>query len=1036
MNFPDFCIQRPVFATMLVAAMLVFGIFSYGELGVDLFPKVDLPNIVIRTKFPGAGPEEVETQVTKIIEEAVNTISGIDELRSSSFEGLSQVVVVFKLFREPDSCAQDVRDRVGRVLGKLPQNVESPVIEKFDPDAAPVITVVVSASMPEQELTEFAKKRIKESIESVYGVGQINMVGGREREIHVSLDADRLKAQGITAGEVRAALMRQNVELPGGLIETGPTDVVLRVMGRIVKPEEFANIIVREVGGSLVYVRDVATVTDSQQELRTLARLDGQNAIALVVQKQSGTNTVEVIRSVKEKLESLKSQIPKHVKLMTVRDQSEFILASFHAVMEHLILGALLASFVVYLFLGNFRSTIIAGLAIPTSLISTFAVMRYFDFSLNQMSLLALTVAVGLVIDDAIVVLENIYRHLITRQKDPKAAASSGTAEIAPAVVATTLSLVVIFVPVAFMPGIIGRFFKQFGLTMAFAIMVSMFISFTLTPVLCSLLLRRPASGDGSVDVEHSGSWIDQLITRAYMWILTIAMRHRLAVVLLAVATGLSTLPLMKIVRKDFIPFDDQSEFLINTKGPEGDSIQTTARTMTEIEAELRKNKEVAHLLTTIGENAGSGVNEGQIYVGMTPLASRSVSQFDLMAKVRQFLNSRYPNLRSAVGVVPLLTGGGFKQNDLVMSFQGPDLEKLRQYALSIRDLLRGTPGVVDLDTSLSFGKPELKIELDRLRAASLGVDLFDVASTLRTFVGGDEEQLTRYKDLKRGEEYEVRVRLKSQFRDRVDVVANLPVRARDGLVKLSSVAEIREGSGPTQIDRYGRTRQVSIFANLQGIGLGDAQQRIDERLKTMAIDPAYSYGYIGRSKVMKEQQYGFMIAFSLSAIFMYLILGAQFESFLHPLTILLSLPLSIPFAVFSLIIMGERLHLYSTLGLFMLFGIVKKNAILQIDYTNTLRSRGIERYAAIMEANRTRLRPIMMTVMTLVAGMIPMALGTGPGSGSRGGMAIVIIGGQLLCLLITLLITPVAYSLFDDIAHSRLVRRLFRLKDPGDPAV
>lgn len=1017
MKLAEICVDRPVFATMLVSVLVVLGLFSYRDLGVDLFPKVDLPNIVITTRFPGAGPEEVESQVSKLIEEAVNTVSGIDELRSTSFEGISQVVVVFKLFRDPDVCAQDVRDRIGRILAKLPQGIDPPVIEKFDPDAAPVLTVLVGSPMPVKELTEFARKQIKEVLETVYGVGQINMVGGRIREIHVQVDADRLKAYGLTPGDVKSALVRQNVELPGGLIETGQRDLMLRTVGRVREVKDFEALVVREVGGTLVYLRDVAKVIDSQQEARTMARLNGQNAVALVVQKQSGTNTVEVVTAVKAKLKALAPIVPKDMVITTTRDQSMFILASFHAVMEHLILGGFLASLVVLLFLGDFRTTVMVALSIPTSIIATFFVMRYAGFSLNNMTLLALTLAVGLVIDDAIVVHENAFRHMEEFGKDRKTAAKDAASEMGLAVMATTFSLVIIFLPVAFMPGIVGRFLGSFGLTMAFAVLVSLLVSFTLTPMLVGQFLKLHGTGS-----SHD-SLINRSIESVYGALLRFAMWQRWVIVLIAFGCIMSTGPLMKRISKDFIPVDDQSEFLVTIRGKEGTSLPETSKVLEKIEKELRKRPDVEKVLATIGEQTGSGSNEGQIYVGLTGLEKRKLSQFEVMGQVRNFLNKEFPQLVTTVAIVPALSGGGFKQTDLQLTFQGPELAKLKTYSEEIRKLLQGTPGVVDLDTTLRFGKPEVRVEVDRPRAASLGVDLFDLASTLRTLVGGDEEQVTKFKDTKAGEEYEVRVRLEERFRSNPEQVANLPIRARDGTLTIGAIAAVREASGPTQIDRYGRQRQVSILANLQGIGLGDAQERVDERLRTMTFEPGYTYGYLGRSKTMREQNSGFGMAFVLSTIFVYMILAAQFESFIHPITILLSLPLCIPFGILSLLIFGERLHLWSTLGLFMLFGIVKKNAILQVDYTNTLREQGYDRYKAIMEANKTRLRPILMTTLTLIAGMIPMAFSHGPGSGSRRGMAIVVIGGQALCLLITLLVTPVAYSIFDDIANSRFAK-------------
>ncbi|MBI4862091.1 MAG: efflux RND transporter permease subunit [Candidatus Riflebacteria bacterium] len=1024
MKLADLCIQRPVFATMLVSALVVLGTFSYRELGVDLFPKIEFPYVVVTTRFPGAGPVEVESQVTKVIEEAVNTVSGIDELRSTSYESLSQVVIAFQLSRNAGACAQDVRDRLGRVQSKLPQGVEPPVIEKIDPDASPVLSVVVSAPVDPRELTEIARKQVKEPIESVLGVGQVSLVGGRLREIHVSLDADALRAHGLTPVDVKTALQRQNVEVPGGLVETGPTDLVVRTLGRVRTVEQFGDVVVREVAGALVRIRDVATVVDTRQEQRTLARLDGTAAVALLVQKQSGSNTVDVVRAVKARLQTLLPTLPKGATLTTIRDQSRFILASFHAVMEHLVLGAILASFVVLLFLKDARTTVMVALSIPTSIISTFSLMWLMGFTLNSMTLLALTLAVGLVIDDAIVVHENAFRHMEELGKPRRKAASDAAREIGLAVMATTFSLVVIFVPVAFIPGIIGRFLGSFGLTMAFSIMVSLFVSFTLTPMLCGHFLKvHQAKG------ESRHSWFDRLFEACYIWLLERSMNRRWVVVGLSLACVLATVPLFKRVGMDFVPADDQSEFSISVKLREGASLAQTSRVLAQVEESLRRQPTVEKLLATIGDQAGTGSNEGQIYVGMVDLARRKSSQSDLMRQTREILAQRFPDLITTVSPINAIGGGG-KHADLMLSLQGPDLEVLKKLSSEVVAKLRKTPGLVDVDSSQSAGKPELDIDVDRERAAALGLDVLDVASTIRTLVGGDEEQVTRFRDEVRGEEYEVRVRLQERFRNRPELVAQIPIRSREGLLPLGAVAQVRSGLGPTQIGRYNRQRQVMILANLQGLGLSEAQTAVERILADARIPSGYSAGFLGKGKNMGELVSGFVVAFLLSTVFMYMILAGQFESFVHPITILLSLPLCIPFGVLALVLAGERLNLWSMLGLFMLFGIVKKNAILQVDYTNALRETGMDRLKAILQANATRLRPILMTTLTLIAGMIPMALSTGPGAGSRRGMAIVVIGGQTLCLLITLLLTPVAYSLFDDLVNSRLLRRLRSMVD------
>jgi HAE1 family hydrophobic/amphiphilic exporter-1 len=1026
MKLADLCIERPVFATMLMCAVLVLGSFSYFLLGVDLFPKIDIPFVTVKTEFRGAGPEEVETQITKTVEEAISTISGIDELRSTSAEGFSVVVVSFEMNRDVDACAADVRDRVGRILGKLPQGVEAPVVERIDPDATAVLIVSVTSLRPIKELTEYAKKRLKEPLESVLGVGQIDLVGGREREIHIKLNADRLRAYELTPQDVKLALVRQNVEMPGGLVETGKQDLVLRAMGRIEKVEDFSRVVVREVGGAMIRIGDLATVVDAEQEQRSMARSSKGNAVALSIKKQSGSNTVAVIENIKAKLTQLASVAPKDIGIEIQHDQSEFILGSFHAVMEHLIFGALLASLVVFLFLGDLRSTLIAATAIPISIVGSFSLIYYMGFTLNQMSLLALALAVGLVIDDAIVVLENIFRHLDEEGSPPLEAASNGTREIGPAVMATTFSLVVIFVPVAFMPGIIGRFIKAFALPMVFAILTSLLVSFTFTPMLCSRFLRlRKEDHNSGLTRGYR-----RLIEAPYLGLLASSLRHRSVVVLVALICILSTVPLLKMTGKDFIPADDKCEFLISIKAAEGTPLSDTSLLLCKMQDEIQSWPGVRSSVAMIGADVGSASNKGTMFVGLKKVYEREMSQAQYIGKARKYLQKTFPDLNVAVSVVPDISAGGIKQTDLEISFQGGDMALLKRYSGEVLEFLKGVPGVVDLDTSLDLGKPEVRVRTDRARAASLGVDPYELASTLRTLIGGNEEQVTKYKDTTRGEEYEVRVRLAEEFRNNPENIANLPIRTRDGFVKLSSLATVSRDLGPTQIQRYARQRQVVVTGNLQGLGVGDIQNVINARFTPDKFEPGYSYTYLGRGKEMGKMINAFLVAFALAAIFVYMILASQFESFVHPITILLSLPLCIPFGILSLVLTREPLHLFSILGLFMLFGIVKKNAILQVDYTNTLRAAGMERLKAMMEANKTRLRPILMTTLTLIAGMIPMALGSGPGSGSRRAMAIVIIGGQALCLLITLLLTPVAYSLFDDLANSRFTARLKRFFD------
>ena len=1009
MKLAEVCVKRPVFATMLVMVFVVLGAFAYSKLGIDLYPKVDLPTVTVQTRLPGGSPEEIESQVTKPIEEAINTISNIDELRSTTLEGLSIVTVQFALDKDSDVAAQEVRDKVATVVGQLPRDTESPIIERLDFDASPVLSISVYGDRPIREITELADKRIKQRLEWVEGIGSIQIVGGQQREIQIWLDAAKLQGYRLSIDQIRNAIRAQNTEVPGGRIDQGPNELVLRTLGRIENVQDFGDIAVATVAGSPVYLRDVARIEDGVEEARSLARQDGKPAISLLVRKQSGTNTVAVARLIKEQLEGLRSQLPPDVHADIIRDQARFIEASVHAINEHLIVGSLLAAVVVLLFMRSFRSTIIAALAVPISIIATFTAMRGLDMTLNSLSLLGLTLAVGIVIDDAIVVLENIYRYIEEEGYPPIRAAIAATEEIGLAVMATTLSLIVIFVPVAFLGGIPGRFLKSFGLTMAVSIGVSMLVSFTLTPMLSSRWLKRSATGHKS---RESGFY--RLIDRGYGWMLEWALRHRLIMVGVFLLVVISIVPMFMLVGTDFINQDDQSEFEIVIKTPDGTSLAGTDLVLQKIEQEVWKLRGVKHVLSTINGGGSSGVTDGSVYVGLKDLTERTFTQFDVMEDARRLMKQQFPDLRAGIQVVSNVSGGNFRNQALVLNVRGPDLDELAKYSSQALALMKEVPGVVDQDTTLNIGNPEVHVRIDRAKAADLGVRVEDVATALRTLVAGEE--ISKYKD---GEDqYAVRLRLPAVDRNRPEKIQDLWVpSSRLGQVQLSNFATLQKDLGPAQIERMGRERQVTLVANVNtGVGIGDAAALIDQKLATLDWKPGYRSEWTGRAKTLAELRNSFVTAFLMSAIFMYMVLAAQFESFLHPITIMLSLPLSIPFAMFSLWVTHSKLDLFSGLGILLLFGIVKKNSILQIDYTNTLRERGLGRHEALIQANHARLRPILMTTLSIVAGMIPIVISRGPGSGSRAPIGVVVMGGQMLCLLLTLLFTPVAYSLFDDL--------------------
>ena len=1041
MTISDICIKRPVFTWVLVAIPVVLGMVSYFRLGVDLFPDVDFPVCTVTTVLPGASVEEMETSVTKPIEDIINTVSGIDELRSTTSEGVSTVTVQFQLSKNGNVGTQEVRDKVNTILSDLPEGTDPPIIDKFDTGSTPVMTIAVSGRRDFREVTELARRRIKERLETVNGVGAITMVGGRVRAMNVMVDTDKLAAYNLSVEDVRAALVRENLEVPGGRIDQGSRELVLRTLGRLQTAAEFNRMIVANRDGYPVRLKDVGRAEDSFEEPRTLARLDGANAVSLIVQKQSGTNTVKVVSDLLTRLDELKPGLPQDIETVIIRDQSRFIRKSIEELQFHLLLAGVLVSVTILLFIRDWRTTVIATLAIPTSIVPTFLFMSYMGFTLNNITMLGLILAIGIVIDDAVVVHENIFRHMEEDGMDAMEAAHVGTREIALAVLATSLSLVVIFLPIAFMGGIVGRFFSSFGLTVAFAVMMSLFVSFTLTPMLCSRFLKLEP-GEGGHAKSKSG-FIYQLVDRSYGRALLMSLRFKGVVVLVAlvvtiapafslIGSAISGPDWLKRAFKgagapfapgfNLIPRDDQSEYEVRIRTPEGYSLERTSKLFAEIEGRLRKLKGTTHLFTTIGQTSGGRVIKGEgdvtngtIYVRMVDLEDRKYTQYVIQQEARQFL-TEYPDLRVSVNDVSPFQSGARPQTFQV-SLAGPDLDVLAKYSdelirrLKALNLADAKPGLVDLDTTLSLRKPEVQVIVDREAASDLGIPVQIVADSLRILVGG--MPITKFRD--GGEQYDVWLRARPEERSTTKNLSDLTLpSARAGLVKLTSLAKLKDEHGPTEIERLSRERIVTVLGNPEGVPLGEAVNRAQAMLKEMNLPPQYTAIFSGQAKTMAETGYYFVIAFGLSILFMYLILAAQFESWTQPVSILMALPVTVPFGLLSLVLFQTPMDLYAMFGLFMLVGIVKKNGILQVDATNKLRAAGVARHEAIVEANHTRLRPILMTTVMLVAAMIPIAFGRGPGAGARASMAQVIIGGQMLSLVLALLVTPVFYALLD----------------------
>ena len=1034
------CIERPVFAAMIVLTLVVIGGASFLRLGVDRLPKVDLPQVNVRTFLPGAAVEEVETQISEVLEEAINTVEGITEIRSTSGPGISQVQVVFALDRDIEAAAQDVRDRVAAVVGNLPRDVKPPVVFKFNNDSSPVLTLSLAGNLSIRELTEIADKIAKPRLERSSGVGDVQIVGGLSRAINIEVSAERLAAYHLSLGDVQSALARQNADVPGGNV-TGPTrEQVLRTLGKVTDPEAFNDLVIKTVNGAPLRIRDIGVAQDGTKEQRSLARLDGVPTVVLEVRKQSDANAVAVIDAVKANLVSVGRLLPPGVRIDVARDQSRYINEALSEINLHLILGSILASLVVFLFMRNWRATIIAAVAIPCSVISTFGMMAALDFTLNSVTMLALVLMVGIVIDDAIVVLENIFRWVEEKHLPPFEAARQATAEIALPVMATTACLVVIFIPVSFMSSISGRFLYQFGLTAAVAISVSLIVSFTLTPMMSARLLLRQAGAGGHAHAA-SRKGLYRRVDAVYGATLGWGLRHPRAITLLALIVIASGYPLYRLVQQEFFVGNvDEGEFEVGINAGEGASMGAMDELVRAIDADLREVRGVQTVLMTTGGGFLSAVNFAQAYVRLVPHEERifslprllrdtarlrpmeafrgNFSQRDVMQDVRRRMR-KYREIQSNVRNVQAFSIGGGNA-ELEFAIRGPDLLTLGTYAEALRKRAPDI-GVVDASITLQLDKPELRAQIDHDRAADLGVSTQDIATALRLMVGGDQE-VSRFRDPLVNEDYDVQLRLSEADRSDPSTIGRLYVPRTNGdLVRLDSVVRLVEGVSPSRIDRLDRQRQVALRAGVApGFALADRLEAVRQEAAKLQMAPAYTTEVRGRGRELERTFVEFGWAFLLSVIFMYMVLASQYESLLHPAIILLSLPLSLPFAMLTLWATGNTLNLYSALGMLVLFGVVAKNAILQVDYARNLLGQGIELTEAVTRASHDRLRPILMTTMALVGGMLPLVLGTGPGAEERRAVAVVVIGGQSLSLFLTLIVVPVTFAMLEG-ARARL---------------
>jgi hydrophobic/amphiphilic exporter-1 (mainly G- bacteria), HAE1 family len=1015
---------------MLVMSLVVLGIFSFRELGVDLFPRADPATVNVTLSLPGASPDEMSSSVIEPMEQAISGVSGIDEISARISEGKGNVTVRFVLERDLNDAVNDVREKVASAIKSVPPELLPPVITKVDPDADPVMSLMLSSgTMSLRTLTELADKQVSRSIQTVNGVGQVTIAGSRSREIHIVVDIQKLNSYGLSMTQVRDAVIAENVEIPGGAVEQGKGQLLLRTMGRIDATEEFNDIVVATKNGTPIRVSDLGYAEDSSERPTSSVWYGDKPAVLLDIRRAMGENTVAVIEGVRARLQSIERTLPKSVKLTIVRDDSKFIYASVASLQEHLIFGSLFAAIVVMVFIRNIRAVIIASLAIPASIISTFTLMRVMDFTLNNMTLLGITLAVGIVIDDAIVVLENIFRYIEEKNCTPFEAAIKGTREVTLAVMATTLSLVVIFLPIAFMNGYAKRFINPFGWTMAFSILVSMVVSFTLTPMLSSRFLTV---SDGVADhktKEHGFfHWLDGWYARQVAW----ALDHSGVIIAISAITFLLTFPLNRMVGRDFVPNEDMGEWTAHMDSPEGTSLEGTEELAFRVLKDLQGIEGVAEIEPIVNPGgsgaAGAGSGGGGVATHFhfnfqaVPVDQRKRTQSEIIREVRQRL-AKYPGSRPSISARNAL-GSGEGQGGFAISANilGPDLKQLTDYAMKALDAAQHTPSLAEPKLSLSVSNPEIHVAVDRRRAADLGVRMDTIGNTLRLAVAGDD-RISFYKEGQ--EQYPVKIRVLENQRRDAEQIGLLTVPSATGLVRIDNIARIERGLGPSALQRSNRQFTVMLTSDVApGHALDEASSDVRKMFASLNLPPDMTFRLQGQSKILDETTANLIMAIGLAMIFVYMVLASQFESFIQPIVIMLVLPISVPFALFTLWVTGRTLNLWSALGMLLLLGIVKKNSILQVDYANTLRAEGVPLREAIVEACRTRLRPILMTTFAIIAGLIPTALGLGIGGGGRAAIAVTVIGGQSLCLFLTLLLVPVAYVKFDSLEQNVMSRR------------
>jgi HAE1 family hydrophobic/amphiphilic exporter-1 len=1010
MFLSDTSVKRPVFATVITMALIFFGILGYQRIGIDLYPKVDLPVVTITTTLFGAAPEVMDTDVTDPIEEQVNTIEGVKHITSSSGYGFSQVVVEFELYRDIDAAVQDVRAKVDLAKRKLPTDIDPPIIDKLDINAIPILWLSLKGNLSLQKLGMLADEVLRPQLESIKGVGTINLDGYAKREIRIWLDGKKMEAHRLASNDIARALLAKNIELPGGIVESIDREFTVRSLGELRNIEEFNNLIITYQNGAPIRLKDVGWSEDGTEPVRTMARYNRVPAIGMSVIPRSGANVVEVARGVKGKFSEIKKTLPTGVDIEMAFDSSKFIEEAISDVQYDVFIGGLLAAGIMFIFLLSIRSTIITAISIPTSLITSFGIMHFMGFTRNYMTMLALSMMVGVVCDDAIIVLENIYRHM-EEGADPIKAAKEGTSEIAFAAMAATFSIVAVFIPVAFMGGIIGRFFYQFGVTVAASVIVSLVVALILIPMLCSKFLK--------IEVRQSKVYrfFDrsyEKLENQYRSVLIFCLRHRWLIVLIALIIFVGSIGILSMLKSEFIPKSDQSRFMVRVEAPPGSTLQYTDEKVRKVENLILTMPETKGLFSSIGTGARQEVNKGLLLVALKERSERRRPQHQIMDELRKEIRG-IPGFKVYVEDFADIAIGGKRSTPVQFDIRGTEMERLEKISNQIIGEMMRSPGIVDVSSDLELTKPEVRVLVDRNKASDVGVDIQEISSTILQMIGG--QQVSKFKDTERAKRYDVRIRLIKDQRMNPDDISQISIRTpKGGLIKLTQVVKVEEGIGPNLINRSDRQRSSTIYADTAGRkALGEVIAEV-EGLAKKYIPSGYSYGFVGRAEVFRESFQYLIIALIQAIIIVYMVLAMQFNSFLHPLTVMLALPLSTVGAFGALYLTGDTLSIMSMIGMITLTALVVKNSILLVDYTNTLRERGAERNQAVLQASPVRLRPILMTAVTTILGVLPVAMGYSAGGEARAGMGRATFGGIFVSTLLTLFVVPVVYTLLDDL--------------------